>query len=402
MSNLTGRCFLPSSDARSARSIRALIAVAFAALSALLLYSTGIAQAPYPRRADQQINDYASVLAEADKTAIHSVQTALLRDRGVELVVVTIASINDYDVADKTIEAFATSLFNSWGIGDQRRNDGVLLLVAVRDRKVRIEVGSGYGANYNSAMQRVIDEDMLPSFRVGKYSEGVANGVRGIQAALTTPPSQVSTFMASPHFIAGLLIVGSVVGLGTAKALLRWRRRRRNRPLRRVVMCKDCRRPMDELGAELVSADLDAGQQVEQRLRSVDYQLWECRRCGSRERRSSPGATLRYRACPKCRYRSLEEDEQVTQPPSHTRRGLKVTTRRCHYCGYSAEFKTKLAKKRAQFGRSTGWTSGASGYDTSSSSSSSYDYGSSTSSDSGTSSSDSGGSSSGDGASGSW
>jgi len=139
------------------------------------------------------------------------------------------------------------------------------------------------------------------------------------------------------------------------------------------------------------------------------HQLWECRICGSRKRQSSPRATLRYRACPKCRYRTLEEDEQVTWPASATRRGLKVTTRRCHHCGYSAEFKTKLAQKRAVLGRSAGSASGASAYDTSSSSSSSYDYsgslydcGSTSSYDSGTSSSDSGGSSSGDGASGSW
>jgi hypothetical protein len=64
-------------------------------------------------RTDRQVNDYASVLTDADKATIRSVQTALLRDRGTELVVVTINSVNDYDVADKSIEAFATNLFNN-------------------------------------------------------------------------------------------------------------------------------------------------------------------------------------------------------------------------------------------------------------------------------------------------
>jgi uncharacterized protein len=254
----------------------------------------------------------------------------------------------------------------------------------------------------------VIDDNILPFFRRAKYSGGIASGVRGIQVALTAGPSGSSAFLSSPPVIAGVLIVGFVVVLGITKAGLRLYRRRRTAPRRQVVMCKDCRRPMDELGIDLVNADLDAGQQVERQLGSVNYQLWECRNCGSRKRHSSPGATLRYRACPKCRYRTLEEDEQVTQPPSETRRGLKVTTRRCHHCGYTLEFKTKLAQKRARLGRSAKPVSGAGAYDTSSSSSynyssgSSYDYGSTSSNDSSSSSSDSGGSSSGDGASGSW
>jgi len=402
MNNLTRRCFLLLRSGLHARSMRRLTVAAFAVLSILLLHSMVFAQSPYPQRVDRQINDYAGVLADADKTVIRGVQAQLLRDQGIELVVVTINSIDDYDLPDRTIETFATNLFNNWGIGDRQRNDGVLLLVAVKDRKVRIEVGSGYGDSYNSTMQRVIDEDILPRFRAGNYGQGIANGVRGIRVALIAAPSRQSTFAFSPPVIAGVLIAGFVLVLGTAQVVLRRLRRRRNPPLRQVMTCGNCNRPMDELGIELVDADLDAGQRVERQLRSVHYQLWECSICGSRKRQSQPGATLRYRACPKCRYRTLEDGEQITQSPSHTRRGLKVTTRHCHYCGYSTEFKTKLAQKRANVRRLVGPTSGTSAYGTSSSSSSSYDYGSSSSSDTGTSSFDSGGSSSGDGASGSW
>jgi uncharacterized protein len=321
-----------SGDGFSRYTNRLIVAV-LAAL--LLLHTTVSAQSPYPQRADRQINDYAGALADADKTTIHSAQTALLRERGAELVVVTINSVDDYDVPEQTIEAFATNLFNSWGIGDRQRNDGVLLLVAIKDRKVRIEVGSGYGDSYNSAMQGVIDEDILPRFRTGNYSQGIVNGVRGIRVVLTAAPSQSSTFVASPLVIAGVLVAGFALVLGTAQVALHRRRRWRNPPLRQVMMCGHCHRPMDELGIELVDADLDAGHRVERQLGSVHYQLWECRSCGSRKRQSQPGATLRYRSCPKCRYRTLEDDEQITQPPSHTRRGLKVTTRHCHYCGYT-------------------------------------------------------------------
>lgn len=180
------------------------------------------------------------------------------------------------------VEAFVTNLFNSWGIGDRQRNDGVLLLVATNDRKVRIEVGSGYGAGYDSAMQRVIDDNILPFFRRGEDSEGIASGVRGIKVALTTAPSGSSAFLSSPPVVGGVLIVGFVVVIGITKAGLRLYRRRRIAPRPHVVICKDCRRPMDELGIDLVNADLHAGQQVERQLGSVNYQLWESSTQGQR------------------------------------------------------------------------------------------------------------------------
>ena len=379
-------------------------------LLALLFLAPGgvFAQSPYPQRVDPQINDFAGVLTDADKTSIRNIQAQLLGEHGAELVVATIGSFADYDVADKTLEAFATKLFNSWGIGDRQRNDGVLLLVAVRDRRVRIEVGSGYGARYNDAMQHVIDDDILPAFRDGAYGAGIVSGVGGIQAALAGTPSRLGALLVSPLVISAALIAAAAIFIA-ARATLRRRRQHGATPAKQVMLCQDCRRPMDELGIELISADLDAGQRVEHQLRSVNHQLWECRSCGSRKRRSSPGATLRYRACPQCRYQTLEEDEHIAKAPTATQRGLKVTTRHCHHCGYSTEFKTKLAQKRSGLNRSAALKSSAnsafSSYDSdssTSSSASSYDYGSSTSYDSGSSSSDSGGSSSGDGASGSW
>lgn len=72
---------------------------------------------------------------------------------GIEAVVVTINSIGDYQTGDATIEAFATNLFNTWGIGHKKENNGVLILVAVKDRKARIELGKGYGREYDSAMK---------------------------------------------------------------------------------------------------------------------------------------------------------------------------------------------------------------------------------------------------------
>jgi uncharacterized membrane protein YgcG len=60
------------------------------------------------------------------------------------------------------IESFATNLFNTWGIGDREKSNGFMILVAVHDRRVRIELGSGYSGEMDQVMQRVMNEDMLP------------------------------------------------------------------------------------------------------------------------------------------------------------------------------------------------------------------------------------------------
>src|SRR5215216_3744987 len=134
------------------------------ALALLLTFTASIANAKsgYPQRVDPAINDFADLLSPTDATAVRSMLQELRRDTGKELVVVTIASIDQYSTADKTIESFATNLFNSWGIGDRQRNDGVLLLVAVNDRRVRIELGDGYPHSADEDMAIVIDSMILP------------------------------------------------------------------------------------------------------------------------------------------------------------------------------------------------------------------------------------------------
>ena len=88
----------------------------------------------------------------------------------------TIGAVGAYDVPEQTIEAFATQLFNTWGIGERDHGDGVLPLTAANDREVRIEVGGGYGASNDGAMKRVIDDAIPPRFRAGEFTKGIAGG----------------------------------------------------------------------------------------------------------------------------------------------------------------------------------------------------------------------------------
>jgi uncharacterized protein len=147
-----------------------------------------LAQGGYPQRDDPVINDYAALLTTDDAAVVRMLLSDLQTAHGIEAVVVTIDSIGDYETGDTTIESFATGLFNTWGIGDKTRNDGVLLLVAVKDHKVRIELGSGYGSEPSSEMQAVIDRYVLPKFRNNNYSAGILLGTQAMIAKLTDQP----------------------------------------------------------------------------------------------------------------------------------------------------------------------------------------------------------------------
>ena len=88
--------------------------------------------------------DMASVVAEVEGKEINEVARTLLQEERMPLLVVTIPSLTEYGAAGYTIERYATALFNEWGIGSEQRNYGMLLLVAVGDRKARIELGAGW------------------------------------------------------------------------------------------------------------------------------------------------------------------------------------------------------------------------------------------------------------------
>lgn len=146
-----------------------------------------LAQSGYPTRADTHVNDFADVLTPEDEAELRNMLQSLREERGIEGVVVTVDAIADYGTGDDRIESFATNLFNRWAIDDRETNDGFLILVAVRDRRVRIELGRAYGQRYNDAMLRVIDEEMLPAFGDGAYGAGILAGTGATIAALTDP-----------------------------------------------------------------------------------------------------------------------------------------------------------------------------------------------------------------------
>jgi uncharacterized protein len=156
--------------------------------------------AVYPPHQDEFVNDFAGVIEPADAARIRAAAKASL-DRGVPIVAATIRRLADQGAADWSIERYATNLYNEWGLGDRATNRGVLLLVSVADRKLRIATGTGLG-NRDGASRQVIDGIIVPRFKSGDFSGGIAEGVEAISrwfvpaaaaapAAAPTPPAEM-------------------------------------------------------------------------------------------------------------------------------------------------------------------------------------------------------------------
>ena len=154
--------------------------VTFALLACLLVISAGRAQPAFPALTGRVV-DEAGLLSSADKQALTQQLAALEAKSTDQLVVVTLKSLQGYEIAD-----YGYRLGRAWGIGQGTRKDnGVLLIVVPSQRKVRIEVGRGLEPTLTDATSRLIIENrILPAFRRGDFSAGVLAGAKDIQDVL--------------------------------------------------------------------------------------------------------------------------------------------------------------------------------------------------------------------------
>lgn len=136
---------------------------------------------PYPNPDAGYVTDHAGVMSSEEQERLERwLWQAESRSR-TEIIIVVIGSLSDYPgTANGSIEAFARALFDSYGIGNMPANDGVLLLVAIRDRKARIELGAGYDAAADVTARRIMDEEILPAFRKNDYADGIRAGTEAI------------------------------------------------------------------------------------------------------------------------------------------------------------------------------------------------------------------------------
>ncbi|MCU0586081.1 MAG: TPM domain-containing protein [Desulfobacterales bacterium] len=123
-----------------------------------------------------RVNDYAGMLAPDTERRLESLMKELEERDSTQVVVLTIPSLDG-----ESIEAFSIKVAERWKIGRKGLDNGVILVVAAGDRKVRIEVGYGLEGRLTDLVAgRIIRERIVPEFRAGRFDQGVLNGVAAL------------------------------------------------------------------------------------------------------------------------------------------------------------------------------------------------------------------------------
>ena len=197
-----------------------------AGLALSLLFGLAAVAANFPALTGRVV-DEAHILPASAVADLESKLADLELKSGIQLVVATVGSLDGQE-----IEPYANELFRTWKLGDKTKNNGVLLLVAPNQKRVRIEVGYGLEGTLTDALSKVIIANAIaPRFRTGDFAGGITRGVDDIIIVLTTdssewqqrPSLRVDSEPASaPVNWLVIVVIIAVIGLMIVSPAFRW------------------------------------------------------------------------------------------------------------------------------------------------------------------------------------
>ena len=419
----------------------AAIAVAFLAVISAFSASAQVPAVVRGGRPRAHVVDETGTLSAADRTKLERLTQSIRETTKADMMVVIIPT-----TAGEPQRRFATALFNHWRLGNGARNDGILLFVALADRKSEIILGDGLDSpGQRSASQRIMDQVMVPHFRAGRPGRAIFDGatacvtdIVGVSAeqpdVVATPPRPATTagvivertpapipeplaeqpelggpfasrsdplpvpepippaqpwtppsgFQREPETMSDPVGMMVLLGGGAAAGAGGLAAIRSLSRYRRRK-CSKCGTGMTLLNEGADDASLAPTERLEEQLGSVDYDIWTCPTCPYVEKSRYGAFFTSYATCPRCQAVTKSQTVSRLQAPTTFSTGLERVNERCQACGWEKAFERVIPAIPVQSDSS----------DSSSSSSSSR-------SSSFSSSSESGGHSSGGGASGSW
>ena len=131
----------------------------------------------FPEKPNKLVNDYTNTLSAGEINALEQKLVAFDDSTSTQIAVVVINSLDGYEIAD-----YSARLFDKWGIGgSKKKNNGVLLLASLGDRKVWITTGYGVeGALPDAIAKRIIENEIIPDFKENNYYSGLDAGTNAI------------------------------------------------------------------------------------------------------------------------------------------------------------------------------------------------------------------------------
>lgn len=180
----------------------------------LLFLPNGQAAALEAPQLRARVNDLAGILTPATVQLLEINLSRLEQEESTQIAVLTIPSLEG-----DSLEDFSLRVATGWGLGQEKADNGALLLVAVQDRKIRIEVGYGLEDRLTDLLSgRIIRNEIAPAFRQGDYNQGVVNGVaamiQAVQGAYTAEDADAAASESGSDELFAFLIM-SVFVIGT-------------------------------------------------------------------------------------------------------------------------------------------------------------------------------------------
>ena len=337
--------------------------MALAALIPLLIVGAGaepLTSIPNPRGRDGTwVTDMPGMLRADTIAQLNSTISEFERTSGGEMAVVVIASLDGL-----SIEEAAVKLFNLWGIGKKSKDNGLLLLWSTGDRRVRVEVGYGLeGVLPDGKTGAILDAYVIPKFKSGEFDEGVLAGVAALLSAarnesveLPSPGSESYDEDGAPGI--GTLLLGLLGAIPAALgSIFGFRKLRRHRSRR----CPACQARMVCLAETEDDALLEEGQQAEERVGSVDYDVWKCGACSHHFTLRYPKWFSGFAKCPQCHNHTKSSTETVIVAASTSSSGSASVVEKCAFCSFHRKYTKNLPRISSSSSSSSG-SSGSSSF----------------------------------------
>ena len=318
-------------------------------------------------------------LKPATVDSLNSLISALSRETGTEIAVVAIDSTSRFEPFD-----VALALHRMWGVGQRGRDNGIVVLWVPAQRAVHVSVGYGLeGVLPDSRVAEVRDQTIFPAFRRGDFDAGMLAGVeaiatiarkekdaRGSNMSTTNPPPNAAravenesgrTVGRNKGVVLGAIGAGVLALIGGGVGAAAYRRRR-------PVKCPKGHGDMMRLDEQADDARLDEGQRLEEKLRSVNYDVWVCPTCQHVAIVSRGAWFSRHSKCNACGRRTLQTHTQTLVAATTSHGGSEEITERCLNCQWTRTYTRATPRiqtssgSSSSFGRSGGGGGGGSSF----------------------------------------
>jgi len=313
-----------------------LIFLLFSLLALKICSAESVDQIVNPKASSNTwVSDMADVIDPDSENQLNMIIDDLERKTTSEIAVVTVKNVDN-----STPKDFATELFNLWKIGKVGKDNGVLVLLVMSERRVEVETGYGVeGVLPDGKVGEILREKMVPHFKEGNFGKGILAGVQEMTAIIANEKSDiaigseadsVSQNPAPTAFIWSFIIfILLIIASPFLLIYLIWRHLYYRK-------CSQCKKRMRKLTEDQEDVYLSFDEKFEEELGSMNYTVWRCDDCQINKIEKSKKGYGKYEECPKCKHRTVYIKSARIKNPTTISTGLEEITRKCQYpkCNY--------------------------------------------------------------------